>query len=38
MADIVAKVLELRHESKFVQYLTLERRFVESKIRADGQA
>jgi hypothetical protein len=36
-ADIVAKVLESQRESKFVQYATLDRRFVESKMRVDGR-
>jgi hypothetical protein len=36
LVDIVAKVLEWRPESKFAQYSTLDRRFVESKMRVDG--
>jgi hypothetical protein len=35
--DIVAKVPERRRESKFVQYSTLDRRFLESKMRVDSQ-
>jgi hypothetical protein len=37
VADIVAKVLEWRPESKFAQYSTLDRRFAESKMRVDRQ-
>jgi hypothetical protein len=37
LADIVAKVLERRPESKFAQYSTLDIRFLESKMRVDSQ-
>jgi hypothetical protein len=37
LADIVAKVLEWRPESKFAQYSTLDRPFVESRMRVNGQ-
>jgi hypothetical protein len=37
LVDIVAKVLEWRPERKFAQYSTLDRRFVESKMCAEGQ-
>jgi hypothetical protein len=37
LADIVAKVPERRSESEFVQYSTLDRRSLESKMHVDSQ-